>query len=337
MDAKKLKYIILQNENNIEKILEDLGCEHIKFNISSGDNYLTCSNPDGNNKQAIVVYLNDGLVTHNYTRSLEGSDLFSLIQYYRDCNLGQAIRYVCRLLNIEDKPIKEGEKSESLDWMKSIKKNMKEEVVEKELPEIPMEELNEYRLIPHALFTRDNISPLTQMIFNIRFDYLYNSIIIPVVDEYNRTVGLKARRVSPKKDESKYVYVKQCERSHILYGLNHTKKHIMNSDCVYVVESEKGVLQLYSANIKNAVGIGSHSISRVQAKKLIKLRKPIVIAFDSDIKIDKQFLDKLDSLFPKNIRLGIMVDRKGLMKEKDSPSDNIEVFRELEKSIIWRR
>ena len=65
MRSSDLKEYIVDNEC-LDTILEELGCK----NIMHHDGYFTCANPDGNNKSAVVVYLNTNLTTINYTRNI---------------------------------------------------------------------------------------------------------------------------------------------------------------------------------------------------------------------------------------------------------------------------
>ena len=91
MKSSDLKEYIIE-QDVIVTILEDLGCRHIKQH----DGYYTCSNPDGNNSQAVTVYINDYLTCVNYTRNIAqnktSTDIFDLISYYKDCTFAEALR-----------------------------------------------------------------------------------------------------------------------------------------------------------------------------------------------------------------------------------------------------
>lgn len=83
MDISVLKEKILEN-NYVPVILDEIGCHHISCKVG----YVQCGNPDGDNQGAITVYLNEGLLTVDYTREIHSSsnldtiDIFDLVQFF---------------------------------------------------------------------------------------------------------------------------------------------------------------------------------------------------------------------------------------------------------------
>ena len=79
MDIEALKEHILENDL-IEKILEGLGCHHIR----KRDGFIQAANPDGDNTTAVCVYENTNLTTINYTRDItngrKSSDIIYLVE-----------------------------------------------------------------------------------------------------------------------------------------------------------------------------------------------------------------------------------------------------------------
>ena len=65
MEIPLLKQKIIENDY-VPIILDELGCHH----ISRKTEWFSCGNPDGDNPSAITVYLNDSLVTVDYTRNI---------------------------------------------------------------------------------------------------------------------------------------------------------------------------------------------------------------------------------------------------------------------------
>ena len=103
MRVEILKEKILE-ENKIEEILEDIGCRFIRHH-SNG--YITCSNPDGDNKSAITVYLNDNLTVIDYTRDIlpheqsRTADILDLVMWAKDFNFIDAIKHLCNICAID--------------------------------------------------------------------------------------------------------------------------------------------------------------------------------------------------------------------------------------------
>ena len=89
MLASELKETILNNSYT-EQILEEIGCHSI---VNHGE-YITCANKTGDNKQAIVIYLNDNLTCINYTRSMSKEkrthDIFDLVSYNQEISFPEA-------------------------------------------------------------------------------------------------------------------------------------------------------------------------------------------------------------------------------------------------------
>ena len=100
MKSSDLKEYIIE-QNCIDTILEDLGCGNIVFH----GGYYTCSNPDGNNKSAVTIYVNENLTVINYTRCIaknkRATDLFDLVSFYRDCSFPEALKYIHGLLGLD--------------------------------------------------------------------------------------------------------------------------------------------------------------------------------------------------------------------------------------------
>ena len=81
--------------------------------------------------------------------------------------------------------------------------------------------IKKYMTNPTEFFYDDNISYETQAEFEIGLDVHSHRITIPIRDEFGRLVGIKGRRVWDVVDEynPKYIYLHNCEKSKILYGL----------------------------------------------------------------------------------------------------------------------
>jgi hypothetical protein len=80
--------------------------------------------------------------------------------------------------------------------------------------------------------------------------------------------------------------------------------------------------------INNAVATNKKKISSMQLKKLFKLGKNIVLAYDKDVTLEEIFIEckKFNSMCD----VSYIFDNIGLLGKKESPSDNgIEVFKRL--------
>ena len=92
MQVDELKEYLLNNDL-VEEVLSTLGCGHIR----NRGNYISASNPDGgDNKQAIILYLNENLNCIDYTRQISktkrATDIFDLVAYFKQCTFPEALK-----------------------------------------------------------------------------------------------------------------------------------------------------------------------------------------------------------------------------------------------------
>ena len=126
--------------------------------------------------------------------------------------------------------------------------------------------------------------------FGLGIDVFSHRVTIPIRDELGRLVGVKGRRVWDVVDEynPKYIYLHQCAKSKILYGLYKTLPYIQEQNEIIVCESEKGVMQLWDMGFKNAVGVGGHCLSDWQITLIAQTgASKVIIAYEKDILEDE--------------------------------------------------
>ena len=338
MDAKTLKERI-KLDNKIELILYELSMHHIQ----KKDDYYSCGMPDGDRTNSTIVYINS-LHVDAYTRNIEDryghTDIISLVSFINKTYITQSIKWICDICGYsfygEIKEI-----PETLKWQNEIY-NMNSNNGDSEENEYikPLNEcvLKYYGQYQNKMFLDDGISLLTQRDFELGYDLETHSVTIPIRDELGTLTSVKARLYKEEimKGESKYFYLYPCAKSKILYGLYKTMSYIKQKNEVIVVESEKAVMQLWSNNVKNAVAISGHILSRGQVSKITQLGVNVVLAYDQGVgtlennKIDKEFYKKEFDKFLKNQSLAFMFDKSGkILKEKESPTDNFENFKKL--------
>ena len=327
MDAKQIKNRIIE-EDKIKIILQELGCGNIK---NSGKFY-SCSNPDGDNPVAMLVYKNN-LDIKNYTRNVKNKfnktpDLFDYVNFIRkDKYFTENLKWICDICGYDYYENIKRIDSDTLNWLDNITKikNM-EEIEVAELIPIDEKILSYYKNIPNKMWYDEGISKKTQMLFGIGIDLDTHSITIPIRDELGTLIGVKARFLQP--TEMKYIYIEPCAKSQILYGLDKTIKYIKEKSEIIIVESEKSVLKLYDMGIKNCVSIGCHTLSRHQVKKISMLGvNEIILAYDKDVGItdkgnfDKEYWKSEVSKFMFSENVSIIYDNFGILKDKESPAD----------------
>ena len=323
MNAEALKKYIYEH-GQIEFVLDSIGCKYIKYSPTS-DMY-TCTNYNGDNKNAVNVRNNKYLSVRNWTRQNEfndKADIFNLVEYNKDCDFNSAVLYLHNLLGIKytgfDRKTKRKYK-DPLDIFKQIRRS-NYEIHQGE----PLDEdvINDYFPIIHVSWFKEGIMPWTAKKFSLCYSYKHKRIIIPHYHWLTgQLMGLNMRTTVESYDEfgiRKYCLSPNYQKSLNVYGLYQNKKQILRKGYVVIFESEKSVLKRDSLNDGTGVAISGKNLSEEQAKILIGLNVNIVVAMDKDVdELDVwNICDKFYNIRP----VYFIKDKYELLGKKDSPAD----------------
>lgn len=338
MDIPAMKEYILEN-NYAPVILEKLGCHHIK---DKGD-YISCANKDGDNPNAITLYLNTNLTVVNYTRTLninkKSHDIFDLAEFYLNINFFEAVKQLCDWIDLSYYKDWNEDLPESLRITKLLMELDNTTSIDDDntpLKPIPDHILSYYYPYVNDMFKNDGISYEIQRLFEIGYDDQTNRITIPIRDELGYLVGIKGRLFAEelKENDIKYLYIEPCNKSKILYGLDKSYIHIKEKQCVYVGESEKFTMQLWTMGFHNVVSTGGKQVSQYQVDMLSRLCVDIIFCFDKDV--EQTELEELADRFIESVNIYAIIDKNNILEEKESPSDNPNKFVELEKNNKYK-
>lgn len=324
------------NEDLSEQVLESIGCHHI---VNHGD-YITCANRDGDNKNAIVLYLNENLNVINYTRTLcktkRATDLVDLVMFAENLTFPEALKFICSCVGIDyyDNDIED--LPESVNIIKMLQGLSSNFEPDDNTPLKPISEkvLSYYIPCGNIMFEEDNISLEVQQEFKVGYDPASNRITIPLYDSLGNLVGIKGRLFKydlTECDPPKYLFLQKCNKSKLLYGYFENKEYIKNSKVVYVVESEKAVQQCASYGYRNVVATMGKTISKSQVELLFRLEKHIILALDQDVEYEE--LVNIKNMFPNEVPIYYIQDNEHILQEKESPTDRQEVFEKLKDNI----
>lgn len=329
MTVEELKEYIYK-ENKIEYILESIGCHSIKYHPNK--EYYSCGNisnkdGDGDNKNAINIKNNRYLNCHNYTREKyfdEHSDLISLVQYNKNFNFQEALKYIHKLLGLKFS-YKLEEKKEKIDPLYIFKKVKcsKKKLDVADIEVLEEEVLNDFVPYIHISWYREGIIPRTIDKFQLGYSYRRSRVIIPI--RYWLTgelIGITGRTMVENYDMfdiPKYFAIRPYNKSNNLYGLYENFNAIQEAGYCVVTEPEKGVLKRHSRLDETCVAVGCHDISDEQARILIGLNVEIIIAMDKDIDINH--IRYCCEKFYRIRNVSYIYDKWDLLGKKDSPTD----------------
>ena len=338
MDIQRLKDHILDN-NLVPNILEELGCHHIKIR----SDIVQAANPDGDNATAICVYLNENLTTLNYTRQMlsngqtRTTDIFDLVEFVRQVTFFEAVKWLCEFCGL-DYYATEEELPESLQVLQFLSQ-MNKECIDEDVDYSPLQPINPkvleyYMSIGNILFEKDGISLSTQRFFGVGYDPQTNRITIPIYSEIGDLVGVKGRLFQQEIAEwqNKYLYLFNCNKGKILYGLDKNLNMILQQGKVYITESEKGVMQLYDMGYYG-VATGGSKISKYQINMLTRLGVQIIFAYDKDI--NEEQLRNIAEQFVDGVPIYAIIDKDNILREKESPSDDVNKWIYLVRNNVY--
>lgn len=227
MQVNELKEYLLNNEL-CEDVLTALGCGHVR---NRGE-YISAQNPDGNNKQAITLYLNENLNCIDYTRQISktkrATDIFDLVAYFKQCTFAESMKWVCDTVGLDyyHEPDDVPESLKILRFLREMSNDGNDEDNRSVVP-IPEEILNYYLPYPNKMFENDGISLDIQQELGYGYDPQTNRITIPIRTPIGDLCGVKGRLLGePDEYNPKYVYIEPTVKSKILYGLYENKNYI---------------------------------------------------------------------------------------------------------------
>jgi DNA primase len=321
-------------EDLIIRVLESIGCTQVRISGKT----IKATNPDGDNRNAICVYIDNDKYWNieDFTRpefeSKDYRDIISFVEWVQDISFPKAIKYICQICSFDYySDTQEEQVPAFMPWLTFVESGHKQESEDKLLP-IPESVLNQFVQLPVKKWIDQGVSIQSQKDFEIGLDIMTERITIPIRDGTGELVGIKGRLLdSSKSKDDKYIYLYPCSKSKLLYGLDRNYEYIKKQNECIVVEAEKSVLKLNSMGYKNAVAIGSKTISETQAELLLRLLVPITLALDQDVS-DEEIQCNVEKLqYPiATVPICIIKDKFGLLlNEKESPCDREEVWKEL--------
>lgn len=310
------------DKNQILIILKEFNFK----NITENDKEIRCSFDEFGNPNGVSIRIND-LSTVYFSKNIHG--FYNLLIEKSNLEFLMVHNILLELIGEveESKPVKKlfGGFFENFD--------KQEEIVY-----YSEKELEQFRSISSERFLNDNVSIAVQKLFDVRYDYRSNRIIIPWRLGYNELIGAVGRINRDDGDENipKYMAVLPFRKSQFVFGLNVTSRYITESNFCYVFESEKSVFKSFQMGIKNCCAIGSHNMSENQALLLKNYCESITLVYDEGIceeEIKKQCM-KLKRYFS-NVSYVFDKDNKFLgLGSKLSPADlPINDFKECLKLI----
>ena len=352
------------SSENIFELLVDFGGdpEYSSFGILCST---ICHNPPGEGSRKLYFYDNSHLF-RCYTGCDSYFDIFELvikvakIQWDKDYDLNDAVRWVAQRFGISGENVEEDECKQLEDWkiLATYDKIQELEVKDKK---VVLKTYNEDILsrfnynVKIGPWLNEGISQEALDQAMIGFYPGGDQITIPHFDINGRFIGLRGRTLCKEEGEryGKYRPLKVGKDLYnhplgmSLYNLNNSKNNIKLIKKAIVFEGEKSTL-LYQSyfGLENDISVAccGSSLSTYQVQELIDVgAEEIIIAFDRQFKEigDEEFqhlkknLLKLRTKYKNYVNISFIFDKNMITGYKDSPIDcGPEIFLQLFKERI---
>lgn len=265
----EIKEQLINSPEKLVELLEDFGFERINHR---GNEIRLARDWQGGSNISIRLKNNPYCCVSDWSRGIN-TDIISYIIQEKNVEFREVLQATKKILGLGN------------DWRPQQKKvlfagiyqniiNNSQDIVVKTYEESI---LNQYLRVGNKLWLDDGISLEIQKEFNILFDVYDNSIVIPWRNQFGEIIAIKNRvNGNPEEGMSKYYFSIGGYISSSLYGYSENFSYLQNTD-VFIGESEKQVLQLATKGYRNAISLGSNSLSSQQAKLILSLNPKKII------------------------------------------------------------
>lgn len=331
----KVKETLLNDREKVVYILEELGCHKINPNFSR--NEIRCALPDGTTNTSVSIKLEGYIPCQVFSRGgwddYDTKDIITLVQFIRNKSFNNSLEWLCNKLNIDQNSCENDIKTlDIVHELRKLKRRSFNSENKIEHPELNVSILQQYKPCVVSKWIEEGISASTQKKYGIRKDERGMRWIIPIYDDRNRLISLKARTYAPNWEEmgiTKYIYYHKLNGNDVLFGINFNKESITQHNEVILFEAEKSVMSSDSYGYDWSVAIGTNGINKHLRKKILELKcSNCVLALDKDV--DYSSVLKEARKLSKDMNVYVIYDRNNLLKNKQSPVDaGIEVWESL--------
>lgn len=271
MDLKKIKKLLF---DNLELLLSSLKIEYEMI----GDNvYSTCPvHEDSDNARAFSLSI-DKQMWRCWTRDCQqeyGNDIFGLVKGVlsqregREINFGESLRWVCKILNIDNKLVSVEKEEEPDDFVKLVH-------VFSQAPEFIQRPTKTcYQLQnPSDYFIGRGFSEGTLLHFGIgdcldKTSSMYQRAVIPIHDDKGDNIVAHIGRSIKEYRIPKFLFTKGFDKRHYLYNYHRAIDKASEKSCLFLTEGQGDVWKLFEAGVENSVSIFGKTLSLQQQDKI---------------------------------------------------------------------
>ena len=152
--------------------------------------------------------------------------------------------------------------------------------------------------------TKDAADQTSKIEHQTSYDRFRDRIMFPICNDLGEVIAFSGRVLKEKEGAAKYLNSPETplfRKGSVLFGLDKTKRALIEANCVIVCEGQLDLISLFEAGITNVVAPQGTAFTETQARTLKRLVDEVVLCFDSDAAGAKAAERSLDALLENDL------------------------------------
>lgn len=152
--------------------------------------------------------------------------------------------------------------------------------------------------------TKDTADQTSKIKHQSSYDRFRDRIMFPICNDLGEVIAFSGRVLKEKEGAAKYLNSPETplfRKGSVLFGLDKTKRALIEANCVIVCEGQLDLISLFEAGITNVVAPQGTAFTETQARTLKRLVDEVVLCFDSDVAGAKAAERSLDALLENDL------------------------------------
>ncbi|HZR78286.1 MAG TPA: DNA primase [Chthoniobacterales bacterium] len=141
------------------------------------------------------------------------------------------------------------------------------------------------------------------------YDRFRNRIMFPICNDVGEVIAFSGRTLEADPQVAKYLNSPETplfQKGRVLFGLNKTKRALIDANCAIVCEGQLDLIALFEAGITNVVAPQGTAFTEHQARILKRFVEEVVLCFDADQAGQKAAAHSLDALLQNDLLVRVV-------------------------------
>src|SRR6266498_2311822 len=136
------------------------------------------------------------------------------------------------------------------------------------------------------------------------YDRFRGRIMFPICNDVGEVIAFSGRMLQNEAEGAKYLNSPETplfRKGSVLFGLNKTKRALIEANCAIVCEGQLDLITLFEAGMTNVVAPQGTAFTESQARVLKRFADEVVLCFDADAAGQKAAEHSLDALLANDL------------------------------------